>query len=161
MVFNSINFIKVPMALVLIIKFLDINILTFALVLVTIDLLIDYAIYLNSAPVTVPKRYSSFTKNVTDTTIRWIVFICIFWILGSVICAILEYLGITHANYIIELVDYTLLSVLLLHDLHKLKYTRYYQLPIVKIFVDKIYTIFNIIDQEKQSVNNQLKERKE
>jgi len=157
---HLISYARVPLALVLIVKFLDINIFIFALALVVIDLFIDFSIYLNSAPVDIPKEYKNFTKNTQNTIVRWLIFISIFWFLGSTICAILEYLGMQQIEYIVEFVNYMLLSVILLHDLHKLKYTRYYRLPVIRIFVDKIYKLFCISDPEKQLMSDQLKGRK-
>jgi len=135
---NLLNGIKVPLALALIVKFLDVNILIFATILVVLGLFIDFLIYLNSAPVPLPYEREHFIKSAIKATVRWIGWSVVFWMLYSTLCAIGTYIGLPNFEYLADYAGITLLTTIVLYDLRKLKHTQFYYFKPVKKFVNYI-----------------------
>ena len=144
---------KIPLAVTLLLQFLDINILIFATILIILGLFIDFLIYLNSAPAELPYEREHFIKSTIKATTRWIGWALIFWFLYSTFCAIGTYIGLPEFRYISDYAGITLLTSIILYDLRKLKYTQFYYFKPVKGFVTFICTILGCedeINQEKQ-----------
>ena len=152
----------IPVAHILILQFFDINILIFAIILAILGLFIDFLIYLNSAPVELPYEREHFICSAIKATVRWIGWSVIFWLLCSTISAIDVYIGFSEAQYITEAAGLVLLSTIVLYDLRKLKYTRFYYFKPVKHLVDTVCRVLecefdndpNHDHQKKQSKND-------
>jgi len=150
----------VPVAYILILQFFDINILIFATILAILGLFIDFLIYLNSAPVELPYEREHFIRSAIKATVRWIGWSIIFWLLCATICAIDAYIGFSEAQYIIEAAGLILLSTIVLYDLRKLKYTRFYYFKPVKHMVDTVCRMIECEFDEDPNHDHQKKQSK-
>ena len=130
--------ITLPLAVSLIVKFLDINILVFANILIVLGLFIDFLIYLNSSPVALPYEREHFIRCAIKATVRWVGWILVFWILSATLCAMGTYIGIPHFDYIAEYAGLVMLTSVVLYDIRKLKYTQFYYFKPVKKFVNYV-----------------------
>jgi len=151
---NVFNGLKIPLAIILVIKLLDINILIFATILIMIGMFIDFLIYLNSSPVPLPYEREHFVRSAIKATVSWIGWTIVYWLLFSTLCAIGVYVGLPHFQLTAHIAGITLLTSIVLHDLRKLKYTKFYYFKPIKKFVDRIYVLLEDTTNQDQQPKN-------
>ena len=160
-VYNSYNYsygnITIPLAIILIVKFLDINILVFANVLIVLGLFIDFLIYLNSSPVPLPYEREHFIRCAIKATIRWIGWVFVFWILSATLCAMGTYIGIPYFEIIANGAGLAMLTSVVLYDIRKLRYTQFYYFEPVKQFINVLCNILGCDYSDEQTSGNSTK----
>ena len=114
------------------------NILVFATVLIVLGMFIDFLIYVNSAPVPLPYEREHFMKSSVKATLRWIGWLIVFWLLTATISAAGSYVGLPFFSEIADSAGIAMISTVIVYDLRKLRYTRFYYFKPVKSLIDLI-----------------------
>jgi hypothetical protein len=145
-VMQMISDLKLPFVITMILNFLDINLLMFTAILIIVGMLIDFLIFINSAPVPLPYDRQHFMKSSVKAAFLWLCWIIVFWILTSTISAVGSYVGLPFLPDVANCACNLILTLVIILDLRKLRYTRFYYFKPIKKFVDLICQILDCGD---------------